>query len=124
MSKLFHFQIALTTDQKTSLPDDAKIICLELYADKTRLSSFGSEKGYPVMARIVNLPVKIRNGDGIGGARVVGWLPVVRPNFLPNLELTPIPHYRSRSATLRRIRADLVGLILNRSSGTPLFTSY
>ena len=54
------------------------MVCLELYADKTRLSSFGTEKGYPVMARIVNLPVKIRNGDGIGGARVVGWLPVVR----------------------------------------------
>ena len=65
---------------KTSLPEDAKMLCLELYADKTRLSSFGTEKGYPVMARILNLPVEMRNGDGIGGARVVGWLPVVRPN--------------------------------------------
>jgi hypothetical protein len=54
------------------------MLCLELYADKTRLSSFGTEKGYPVMARILNLPVRIRNSDGIGGARVVGWLPVVR----------------------------------------------
>jgi hypothetical protein len=54
------------------------MLCLELYADKTRLSSFGTEKGYPIMARILNLPVWMRNGDGIGGARVVGWLPVVR----------------------------------------------
>ena len=54
------------------------MLCLELYADKTKLSSFGTQKGYPVMARILNLPVGIRNGDGFGGARVVGWLPVVR----------------------------------------------
>jgi len=58
------------------------MLCLELYADKTLLSSFGTEKGYPVMARIVNLPVGVRNSDGIGGARVVGWLPVVRPKQL------------------------------------------
>lgn len=54
------------------------MLCLELYADKTKLSSFGTEKGYPVMARIANLPVKIRNGEGIGGGHVVGWLPTVR----------------------------------------------
>jgi hypothetical protein len=68
---------------KTSLPEDAKMVCLELYADKTKLSSFGTEKGYPIMARILNLPVWMWNSDGIGGARVVGWLPVVRskPRF-------------------------------------------
>jgi hypothetical protein len=55
------------------------MVCLELYADKSKLSSFGTQKGYPVMVRIVNLPVKIRNGKGVGGARVVGWLPVVCP---------------------------------------------
>ena len=54
------------------------MVCLELYADKSKLSSFGTQKGYPVMARVINLPVKIRNGKGVGGARVVGWLPVVR----------------------------------------------
>ena len=64
---------------KSTLPEGAKMLCLELYADKTRLLSFGTEKGYPVMARIVNLPVGVRNSNGIGGARVVGWLPVVRP---------------------------------------------
>ena len=43
------------------------------------------------MARILNLLVEIRNSSGIGGARVVGWLPVVRLNlklFLPDSELT------------------------------------
>jgi hypothetical protein len=48
-----------------------------MYADKTRLSSFGTEKGYPVLARCANLPVSIRNGEGVGGGRLVGWLPIV-----------------------------------------------
>jgi hypothetical protein len=26
---------------------------------------------------IGNLPVEIRNGTGVGGGRVVGWLPIV-----------------------------------------------
>ena len=43
------------------MPEGAKMLCLELYADKSKLSSFGTEKGYPVMARILNLLVKIRN---------------------------------------------------------------
>lgn len=29
------------------------------------------------MARIGNLPVDIRNNDGHGGGRIVGWLPIV-----------------------------------------------
>ena len=62
---------------KSSLLEDAKMLCLKLYADKTQLSSFGTEKGYPFMARIANLPVNIRNGKGYAGSRVVGWLPVV-----------------------------------------------
>lgn len=53
------------------------MVCIEIYADKTRLSSFRTEKGYPVMARIVNLPTKIRHSEGIGGSQVVGWLPIV-----------------------------------------------
>jgi len=69
---------------KSSLPEDAKMVCLEIYADKTQLSSFGKAKGYPVMARILNLPVEVRNSDGVGGARVVGWLPVVRSKLYPS----------------------------------------
>ena len=58
------------------------MVSLKVYADKTRLSSFGTEKGYPVMARIVNLPVGVRNSNGVGGDRVVGWLPVVCLKYL------------------------------------------
>jgi hypothetical protein len=33
--------------------------------------------GYPVIARIGNLPIDIRNGKGLGGGELVGWLPIV-----------------------------------------------
>ena len=64
---------------KSSIPENAKPFFLILYADKTKLSSFGGQKGYPVMARCGYLPVGIRNGEGtLGGGRVVGWLPIVK----------------------------------------------
>jgi hypothetical protein len=44
-----------------------------LYSDKTKLSSFGTAKGYPVMAAISNFAASVRNGSGIGSGRVVGW---------------------------------------------------
>jgi len=33
--------------------------------------------GYPVVARLGNLPAEIQNGRGVGGGCVVGWLPIV-----------------------------------------------
>lgn len=59
------------------LPANASPLCFILYADKTKLSSFGTVKGYPIIARLANLPTTIRNGTGIGGGRIVGWLPIV-----------------------------------------------
>ena len=53
-------------------------MCFIIYADKSKLSTFETKMGYPVMAKIANLPVDIRNGEGTGGACVVGWLPIVR----------------------------------------------
>ncbi|KAG1765353.1 hypothetical protein EDD22DRAFT_978791 [Suillus occidentalis] len=63
----------------TRLPNDIKAapFCFILYVDKTRLSSHGTVKGYPVVVHCTNLPVGIRNREGIGGGRVVGWLPIV-----------------------------------------------
>ncbi|KAK0479827.1 hypothetical protein EDD18DRAFT_1113760 [Armillaria luteobubalina] len=62
---------------QSSLPPSGKPLAYILYADKTRLSSFGTAKGYPVMARIANLPDAMCNGKGWGGGTVVGWLPIV-----------------------------------------------
>ncbi|KAK0499285.1 hypothetical protein EDD18DRAFT_1102660 [Armillaria luteobubalina] len=62
---------------QSSLPPGGKPLAYILYADKTRLSSFGTAKGSPVMAHIANLPDAIHNGKGWGGGTVVGWLPIV-----------------------------------------------
>ncbi|KAI6094690.1 hypothetical protein EDD16DRAFT_1783795 [Pisolithus croceorrhizus] len=62
---------------QSQLPPDGKVLPFILYADKAKLSSFGRQKGYPVVARLANLPMSIRNGEGIRGGQVVGWLPIV-----------------------------------------------
>lgn len=54
-----------------------KPFCWIIYADKNKLSSFGTEQGYPVVARCANLPTDIRNGKDLGGGRVIGWLPIL-----------------------------------------------
>ncbi|KAG1838317.1 hypothetical protein F4604DRAFT_1997182 [Suillus subluteus] len=64
-------------DVQSQLPPGGKPLAFILYADKTRLSSFGTVKGYPVVARLANLPTGIRNGRGVGSGYVVGWLPIV-----------------------------------------------
>ncbi|KAF8134322.1 hypothetical protein EV363DRAFT_1161139, partial [Boletus edulis] len=66
-------------DIQTALPgENSTPFALILYADKSHLTASGHVKAYPVIARCVNLPVNIRNGDGLGGGRVVGFLPIVR----------------------------------------------
>ena len=62
----------------------ANPLCYILYVDKTKLSTFGTHKGYPVFARLANLPVNIRNGEGVGGGRLVGWLPIVSLHSITN----------------------------------------
>ncbi|OJT09918.1 hypothetical protein TRAPUB_13606, partial [Trametes pubescens] len=62
---------------ESAIPSDGSPLCFEVYADKTRLSSFGTQKGYPIMARVANLPGDIRNGSGYGGTEIVGFLPIV-----------------------------------------------
>ncbi|KAF8151553.1 hypothetical protein B0H34DRAFT_678154 [Crassisporium funariophilum] len=57
-----------------TIPSWAKPFCIIIFADKTQLSSFGTAKGYPVLARCANLPVGVRNGTGVGGGRLVCWL--------------------------------------------------
>ncbi|KAG1725030.1 hypothetical protein EDB19DRAFT_1644239 [Suillus lakei] len=63
---------------QSQLPEGAKPLAFILYADKTKLSLFGTTRGYPVIARLVNLPTNIRNGQGMGGGYIVGWLPIVK----------------------------------------------
>ena len=74
-----HICSNVTYTLQSTIPADGKILAFILYADKSKLSSFGRQKGWPVVARIANLPTRIQNGEGIGGGHVVGWLPIVRP---------------------------------------------
>ena len=77
MNNLLCLIANLYTNYQTELPAGAKPLTFCIFADKTKLSSFGTEKGYPVIARCTNLPVGVRNGNGVGGGRIVGWLPIV-----------------------------------------------
>src|SRR5712672_207868 len=67
----------LHSNCQSRIPAGGNPLCLILYADKTKLSSFGTTQGSPFIARCANLPAQIRNGEGYGGGRVVGWLPIV-----------------------------------------------
>ncbi|KAG2130564.1 hypothetical protein BD769DRAFT_1666871 [Suillus cothurnatus] len=53
-----------------SLPENSVPFAFILYADKTHLSSAGTVKAYLVFTQCRNLPVHIRNTDGLGG----GWM--------------------------------------------------
>ncbi|KAG2116408.1 uncharacterized protein F5147DRAFT_758075 [Suillus discolor] len=63
---------------QSQLLPDAKLLVFILYADTNKLSTFGTVKGYPIVAHIANLPVHIHNGNTtLGGGHIVGWLPIV-----------------------------------------------
>ncbi|KAH9997448.1 hypothetical protein BJV74DRAFT_768370, partial [Russula compacta] len=64
-------------DAQSQIPDGGHVLTLILYADKMKLSSFGTAKGYRVVTCCANLLTEIWNGDGFGGGCIIGWLPVV-----------------------------------------------
>ncbi|KAG2050505.1 hypothetical protein BDR06DRAFT_1064545 [Suillus hirtellus] len=63
---------------QSQLPPGGKPLAFILYVDKTRLSSFGTARGYPVVVCLANLPADIHNGQGVGSSYVVGWLLIVK----------------------------------------------
>ncbi|KAI5999437.1 hypothetical protein F5J12DRAFT_906814 [Pisolithus orientalis] len=63
---------------QSGLPSDGKVLAFIMYANKSKLSSFGQQKGYLVGAWIANLPTWIHNGEGLGGGQVVMWLLIVK----------------------------------------------
>ena len=52
-----HLTIDLHAGYQTNLPADAKPLTFCIFADKTKLSSFSTQKGYLVIAWCTNLPV-------------------------------------------------------------------
>ncbi|KAJ7109764.1 hypothetical protein C8R43DRAFT_1091732 [Mycena crocata] len=63
-------------DQLPKGPDHKSLPYI-VYADKAKLSSFGTQKGYPIVARLANIVIGLRNSNNWGGGQIVGWLPVV-----------------------------------------------
>ncbi|KAK0501980.1 hypothetical protein EDD18DRAFT_1100475 [Armillaria luteobubalina] len=51
-----------------------------------------SERGYPVIARIANLPDAIHNGKAWGGGTVVGWLPISVAEYSHTGYAFKLPH--------------------------------
>ncbi|KAI0700322.1 hypothetical protein BC835DRAFT_1304172 [Cytidiella melzeri] len=64
----------------SSVRPDGKPLAIILWADTSVLSTFGTQKGHYIVARIGNLPQSIRNGNSVGGGRVVGFVPIVGAN--------------------------------------------
>ncbi|KAG2039785.1 hypothetical protein BDR03DRAFT_933074 [Suillus americanus] len=53
-------------EYQSKIPPDAKPLAFILYADKAKF------------CLLHNLPIAICSGEGLGGGRVVGWLPIVK----------------------------------------------
>ncbi|EKM49340.1 uncharacterized protein PHACADRAFT_33518 [Phanerochaete carnosa HHB-10118-sp] len=64
-------------DVQSELPEGSKPLGIYLYADKNKLFTFGTQKGYPVVMRITNLEAQVRHGCGLGGGHIVGFLPLI-----------------------------------------------
>ncbi|KAJ3536941.1 hypothetical protein NM688_g6767 [Phlebia brevispora] len=65
-------------DVLPTLPKRGIPFAIYLYADETRLSSFGSQQGYPIIMRFPQLDSKLSNGSAYGGGMIVGFLPILK----------------------------------------------
>ncbi|KAJ7695581.1 hypothetical protein B0H14DRAFT_3100500 [Mycena olivaceomarginata] len=67
---------------QSKLPKDisAKLFPLYIYADKSKLLSFGTQKAHPIIVRVLNVIIGIRNSSEWGGGQVVGELPIIDDN--------------------------------------------
>lgn len=99
------------------MPAGTKPLMLIMYADKTKLSTFGTQKGYPWVVALANLDDHVRNGIGLGAATVIGWLPVVRAQeyAVSLLSLIGMIHRLNES---RKRKESLAGRILSVLFGT------
>ena len=73
----FLYIICIKYPSQDEIPEGGTPLGIYLYADKSKLSSFGTQQGYPVVMRITNIEANVRHGVGFGGGHVVGFLPLV-----------------------------------------------
>jgi hypothetical protein len=94
---------------KSKLPEDGKPLAFILYSDKIKLSTFGSAKAYPIVARLANLPVKIRNSNNtMGGGQIVGWLPIVCFSIITHQLGTQLFYYQIKESEKDRNKPGFV----------------
>uniref|UniRef100_A0A0W0FXB3 Uncharacterized protein n=1 Tax=Moniliophthora roreri TaxID=221103 RepID=A0A0W0FXB3_MONRR len=67
----YWWDIQTTLNTDPSLGSNAKPLLLLIYTDKNKLSTFGTTKGYPVIAQIGNVPSDLR------GRWVIRWHPII-----------------------------------------------
>jgi hypothetical protein len=108
---------------QSRIPKGAHPLSFLLYADKTRLLGFGTAKAYPVVACCTNLPAEIRNGNGVGSGRIVGWLPIVSSLANINQCLVMYCITWSRSRNFHRNLQSQHLLTSNMRSGIAHFTA-
>ena len=95
----------MSTEQ-SSLPPGAVPFFIMVYANKNRLSSFGTAKGYPAIAVCAHLPILIRNGERCGKRVCVGWFPIVS-TFFPNSKTCHLVHYTNLFPRYRKMQVKL-----------------
>ncbi|KAI0777095.1 hypothetical protein BC629DRAFT_1736243 [Irpex lacteus] len=62
----------------TDTDEEGKPLGLIVWADKDKLSTFGSQQGHPIVVRLSNLDSAVRNSLGPGGGRIVGLVLVIK----------------------------------------------
>ncbi|KAL1745630.1 hypothetical protein HDZ31DRAFT_35978 [Schizophyllum fasciatum] len=72
-NRMWDIQSTLATAED---PAAAKPLGLILYADKSKLSSFGTASAFPIVMRLANIVAPIRNSEKYGGGWIAGWLPI------------------------------------------------
>ncbi|KAJ7351162.1 hypothetical protein DFH08DRAFT_992342, partial [Mycena albidolilacea] len=79
LAKCFPWTADAFWELQSTLPKNisAKLFPLYIYADKSKLSSFGTQKAHPIVIRVLNIIVGIRNSSEWGGGQVVGELPII-----------------------------------------------
>ncbi|KAJ8090555.1 hypothetical protein PM082_018112 [Marasmius tenuissimus] len=110
---------------ESSLPPGGKPLCFIFYSDKSKLSSFGTTKGYPIVAQIANIDHGIRNSNvHTGGGRVVSWLDVVPddklyPNNKAYTAFKRVVYHRQVTEVLKSVRnASFTGIWYRFGPGT------
>ncbi|TFK17382.1 hypothetical protein FA15DRAFT_661485 [Coprinopsis marcescibilis] len=81
-------------EAQSKLPDGAGIFAIILHADKTKLSTFGTQKAYPIYAQCSNLPLHVQNGVKHGKEILAGLMPIVGDKHAADFSRANYPNFK------------------------------